>query len=77
MPLYQVQENPRGAIDGTNTIFTLSLTPLAGNLSFYKNGQFQTDYTVSGNEITTATPPMSGDSLYAHYVGQAQYYGMP
>lgn len=63
---------PAGAINGTNTVFTLSHVPV--QLFFYWNGVFQTpgfDYTLSGATITMAQPPQPavgsdpGDNLYA------------
>lgn len=63
---------PSGAINGTNTVFTLSHAPV--QLFFYWNGNFQTpglDYNLSGVTITMARAPQPasgsdpGDTLYA------------
>jgi len=65
------EEVPSGAINGTNTTFTLSVAPSpALSLEFYKNGLLMTagiDYTLSGATITTAAPPQAGDLLNAFY----------
>lgn len=57
---------PAGVINGTNKVFTLSVTP--AQLFFYWNGVFQTpgfDFTISGATITMAQSPQTGDNLYA------------
>ena len=54
-------ETPVGAMDGSNTVFTLTQTPNpASSLQLYLNNAFMTqgvDYTLSDNEITMTTPP--------------------
>ncbi|HZS56117.1 MAG TPA: hypothetical protein VFA65_17070, partial [Bryobacteraceae bacterium] len=66
-------ETPGGAINGTNTIFTLANTPAVPvNLTLYRNGILQTsgvDYTLSGTTITFSgnEAPQSGDALLAYY----------
>ena len=66
-------ETPSGAINGTNTLFTLVNTPNpAASLSLFLNGLLQdqnADYTLSGNMITFASGgvPQTGDVLLANY----------
>lgn len=55
-------ETPSGAINGTNTTFTLANTPITGKVGVYLNGQrlvegASEDYTISGGTITLADPP--------------------
>ncbi len=53
-------ETPAGTINGSNKVFTLAHTPLAGTLLLFLNGAFQspvTDYTLATNTITFATAP--------------------
>ena len=62
-------EMPSGAINGTNTTFTLTTTPTTPLLLFL-NGNLQlagTDYTRSGSTITYTTAPASGDWHLAYY----------
>ncbi len=64
-------ETPSGTINGSNVTFTLSATPAAG-LMLFLNGQLLSpgagnDYTISGNTITMAAAPVSGDVLAASY----------
>lgn len=50
---------PMGAIDGTNTVFTLTIVP-SGSLLLFNNGILQTqgvDYTLSGLTITFFSAP--------------------
>ncbi len=65
-------ETPSGAINGSNTSYTLAFTPVAGTLDLYLNGFRQksgagNDYTISGNTITMTTAPVTGDLLTANY----------
>lgn len=63
-------ETPSGAINGTNTSFTLANTPVAGSVEVFLNGLLQTvgdDYTISGSTITYATAPIAGDVLRVQY----------
>lgn len=65
-----VGETPSGAIDGTNTVFTLSHTPVTGSLTFQYNGQILTQgigYTLAGATVTLAIAPVSPDQLFANY----------
>jgi hypothetical protein len=67
------QEMPTGAINGLNTVFTLSQTPSpTTSLAVYLNGLLLTngvDYTLSGAVITftTGLPPQSSDILSCSY----------
>lgn len=65
-----ISETPTGAINGTNTTFTLSYTPIAGSLLLPLNGLYlfpSIGYTISGNILTLITAPQTGDTLYAQY----------
>jgi len=64
-------ETPSGAINGTNTAFTLANGSAYG-LALFLNGQLMepgtgNDYTVSGNAITMLFAPLAGDKLRASY----------
>lgn len=65
------QEAPSGAVDGSNTAFVLTYSPSANaNVILWLNGivQYQgTEYTISGKNITMATAPVVGQSLWAVY----------
>jgi hypothetical protein len=66
-------ENPAGAMDGSNRVFTLALVPAhPGSLHLFHNGLLlkQGDaYTLAGSIITMASslPPQAGDILQAWY----------
>lgn len=66
-------EIPAGAVNGSNTVFTLAATPSpAGSLELFRNGLLQrqgTDYQISGNVVTffLVSVPQSGDLLVASY----------
>lgn len=72
------RETPSGALNGTNTVFTLSAAPNPANsLMVIINGIFQlytTDYTLSGSTITFTSAPRSGDILQAQYATSAGTY---
>lgn len=64
------KETPAGSINGTNTSFTLSFTPISGTEEVYLNGlaQYQTeDYTIFGATITYLVAPVAGDILRVNY----------
>ena len=59
-----------GTIDGANTVFQLSNTPLSDSLTLALNGLIQetvTHYTLSSNQITLTGAPTVGDTLWARY----------
>jgi hypothetical protein len=65
-------ETPSGFIDGVNTVFALSATPVSGSLHLYLNGVLlfhgaSDDYTISGATITTIGAPPAGSRLAASY----------
>lgn len=69
-------EQPAGAIDGSNNIFTTLYTPILNTLILTMNGQPMTngtDYTLSGNGIAFVIPPPIGATLVAFY----RYSGGP
>jgi hypothetical protein len=66
-------EIPSGAINGSNTTYTISVTPTTSTLSLYLNGMLLrsgagNDYTITTNTITMTTAPVSGDVLIANYM---------
>lgn len=66
------RETPSGAVNGSNTAFTLANTPLAGTEEVYLNGLLQepgagNDYTISGATITYLTAPITGDRIRVSY----------
>lgn len=69
--IFRDNEVPSGIIDGVNTEFYLSASPVpAGSLLLMVNGVLQVmgqDYTLSGNKITMSTPPNPGYDLRAWY----------
>jgi hypothetical protein len=72
-PNFADEEVPTGAINGSNVTFTLAFTPSpAASLILVLNGVIQhqgagKDYTISGNTITFAVAPTTGDILLAWY----------
>jgi hypothetical protein len=66
-------EFPAGALDGTNTEFTLANAPAPpASLQMFRNGLLLkqgNDYTLSGSALTflAASVPQAGDSLLASY----------
>jgi len=66
-------ETPGGAVNGSNTTFTLANTPGAAQaLTLYRNGILQangTDYTLSGQTVTfgSHSVPQTGDIVVAYY----------
>ena len=55
---------PSGAIDGTNTIFSIPVVPTA--MKVFLNGLYQTpsvDYTSGGSTIVFLSPPAPGDLI--------------
>lgn len=70
---YITREIPAGAVNGTNTGYTLAATPVAGSESVYLNGLLQdpgagNDYTISGSAITFADAPVVGDKIRVSYI---------
>lgn len=71
-PHFADAEVPGGAIDGSNTAFTLAHTASpAASLMLVLNGVVLkaggADYTLSGTSITMTTAPTGGDVLLAWY----------
>lgn len=66
------QEAPSGTVNGSNTAFTLSTTPINNaSVQLYLDGMILvqgTDYTISGASITMTTAPETSQTLYAVYV---------
>lgn len=69
---FVVRETPSGAINGSNAVFTLANTPLAGSESVFLNGLLQEpggeDYSISGATITFASAPIAGDRIRVSYM---------
>jgi hypothetical protein len=67
-------ETPRGAVNGTNTVFTLSSTPSdPESVNFYVDQNLLTDqqYEINGDEVTITDPgavPAPGQSVWAKYL---------
>lgn len=66
------KEIPSGAINGSNTAFSLANTPVSGSEHLYLNGMLLesgagNDYTISGANITLLTVPLTGEKLRATY----------
>lgn len=67
------REEVSGIKNSSNTVFTISHTPIANSLNLYLNGQLlreglSDDYTISGSTITLAAAPSSGESVFATYL---------
>lgn len=59
-----------GSINGSNTAFVLTATPITGSVYVWKNGQLMTpsvDFTLSGTTVTFTTAPLTGDSVVISY----------
>lgn len=66
------KETPSGLINGANTVFTLAFTPISGKEYVFLNGILQeagagNDYTISGNTITFADAPLTGERVKVSY----------
>lgn len=72
-------EVPSGTVNGSNTAFTLSGTPVANaSVIMVLDGVTQTngtDYTVSGTTVTFTTAPASGTEIVAIYNSAASAGG--
>jgi hypothetical protein len=65
------REIPTGAINGSNTTFTIAHVPATTTDQVFLNGLLQnitSDYTLSGTTITMIPAPFTGDSLVVSYV---------
>jgi hypothetical protein len=65
-------ETPSGLVNGTNAVFTVANTPIAGTFSLSVNGiklKVNIDYSLAGNTatLTVADIPQAGDRLLADY----------
>jgi hypothetical protein len=62
--------NLSGAVDGTNTVFTLPVTPTSPDHVVVKlNATIQTrvsDYNISGTTVTFVSAPLTGDTIQAY-----------
>lgn len=70
---FVTNETPAGSVNGSNTVFTLANTPVAGTVQVYLNGLLQdvgggNDYTISGTSITFGTAPLTGEKVRVHYI---------
>ena len=70
---YVVRETPSGAVNGTNTGFSLGDAPVTGSESVFLNGILQepgsgNDYTISGDTITYLSAPVTGDRIRVSYL---------
>lgn len=70
---YVTRETPSGAVNGSNTTYTLANTPVAGTEHLYLNGILQepgagNDYTISGGTITYLVAPITGDKIRVSYL---------
>lgn len=64
------KETPTGAINDTNTVYTLAFTPIAGSEYVYLNGQLQTvstDYSITNSTITFVVAPPTGSIIRVSY----------
>lgn len=74
LPIAKTQITPTGALNGTNKVFTIPESIVAGTEEVIINGQTITrgvDYTISASTITLATDtyiPVSDDIIRVNYV---------
>ena len=66
------RETPSGAVNGSNTSFTLANTPVAGSEEVFLNGLLLepgagNDYTITGATITMLTAPLEGEKIRVNY----------
>jgi len=69
-------ENESVECNGTETAFTLDVTPISNSLQVYLNGLLQEkgsgkDYTHTGTTVTFVVAPLTGDILLINYVKQS------
>ncbi len=65
-----VDEEPSGAVDGTNPTFVLANTPVAGSVRLYEGGVRKRaiiDFSVSGDTITMTYNPPKGSYVTTDY----------
>jgi hypothetical protein len=65
------QEVPSGAVNSSNTSFTLANTPVASSSTFvYKDGLIvpNTLWSLTGSTITFTNAPNTGSDLYVVYI---------
>lgn len=63
-------ETPTGAVNGSNTSFTLVNSPKAGTLIVYEGSRrliLTTDFTLSGSTITMTYAPPTGSYIRCDY----------
>jgi hypothetical protein len=70
---YVVRDSPTGAVNGTNTAYTLTSTPVTGTEQVFLNGLLQepgagNDYTISSGTITFLAAPVTGDRIRVTYL---------
>lgn len=56
--------------DGVQTVFALSQTPITDSVMIFLDSVYQravTDFTLTGNQVTFASPPGLGVEINAHY----------
>ena len=66
-------EQPTGAVNGVNTVFTLTAPPKLNKLILFVNGLgysniITDDLTVSGSEITLVTAPPTGSNIFCLFI---------
>jgi hypothetical protein len=67
------REEPSGAVNGVNTVFTVVNIIIAGSESVFLNGVLvdesaTNDYTIVGSTITFAEAPLVGDKVLVSYL---------
>lgn len=67
------RETPTGAVNGSNTSYTLANTPTTGSEMVFVNGVLMepgagNDYTISTNTITMLFTPQTGDKIRVTYM---------
>ena len=65
-----VTEIPSGTVNGINTVFTISNTPIEDSHELSLNGMslsIPDDYSLSGTTITFVAPPQPSDRILIRY----------
>jgi hypothetical protein len=69
---FWVDETPAGLVNGTNTLYVVSQTPLENDaVDVFLDGLKKipgVDYTISGLNITFTTAPVLGQTVRVNYI---------
>lgn len=63
-----IDETPTGTVNGSNTAFTLSSTPVTGTVAVYIDGLKDTAFSVTGTSLTMTTAPANAQTIRVTYL---------